>query len=1388
MPALSNLTWKDRLVYWSPLSLTPSLILQICLPKLLIQENSFRPILFFCSHDNLQIVCISQTISHAKGGVDLAGIFDPNDSAQQAEQALKIAGNTIAKTAKNAVKNGVKRQGKKLLKKAGKAAAKLAVKAIKAFIQAIIKLIATIGPWGALILLVIVIFAAAFNFMKDERGSSSQMTLDPAYENPTTMTDEGYIKATAMTESQALIDAYYKYLSCDSFQKVYVDESGAIHRYNFSNVAQTADFAGLADLYSRENYFYLSSYFLKMTDELFNNEEFYYPEQFIKPVYSDVLLVKDAKGDEVGKKYVTMLPLVDDGSDNAVALAAKLTGKAADGPYAVSADATGGTAGSTEIPKRTVPENATLALLAQSKEYEISSVTITDPSTGETQTVDAPTHQGDANISGVWDWGFGSVLQYEPMTKDQTINVTKISFTYHYHVTPWTEGTDDDGNSIHIPDFNPATCCRQAVYEINLASDTASDILTKIKDIVDAETKDDGDSGIDATLIACPTEDQLKYMLLNCSNVKTAISPEDQDLAGVYFDDPVLQEAFGNAAAPVGGGAYVRATQYPLKVPVISAAATFSGNIRYKYSMSTLTNDLMDETSSTSSVEGSWGEDCSTINYKTFVCGTTSYTCTIDRAGTLTTTQPSAMSGELSEPLGFQYVEDYGNHYRAYVPNRVRKDMDFKERVYEKQEGADSLSAAEKDSYDADQDGEITVMDFLIKIGLLTPYSGGTLGQTGGITQGEISAEDQADMAALGCSMDEDGQVRLLAKVIGAEAGPNKLDQLLVGAVVVNRVYSPEFAYADSIIEVIKAPSQYASWSNGSIASMEPTEEMLSSARQILNGEFAVPANIVFQAAFTQGDTTWLVNVNGPGYYTHYYCCNGTPQTTDTFGRTALTEAQARDLAEQLHQQDVSNGIAAGGGGSGIGASPVGSSTIITDGIWNGQKLYANENFNLQKALSAMKQVSDRENLGFLGTIYALGSAIADVFEQISKFMSITGSLFRTEEGELVELYATTVAMQDIRDTVIQAVTFSSQNAYSNTAEEFDPNVLQFLFVGEDGWAGAVQGTTGFGGSSFIPGVGSTLTGFSSPTTSHYGVISPWTAASGSVSIAIPSGTAVLAVGDTEVTEVTETDGKYKVVMTGTADGKSISVTYDNLASVNVAIGDALSKGDTVGTAGQGGMIMTLLVDGVNVDPMTYFYQSTFGAGVSFYDVLDADGLIDQTKVDELSALLNSANVRTNGPYDKWHDPSGINTRSVGQCTWWAWGRGYQFCEENNCMPSGHFGYDAGGGNGYGNGVDYYSRAGEDFAVGQVAASNSWISWAWTRPDSSGNWYGHVAFVEAVGADGTILISDCGSSIWNNGPGIRLKTVRNTGTATNPNYYLGDKYRFAGFVYLNQPK
>lgn len=1333
-----------------------------------------------------------------------------DESAQQAQNSAQDSMKRVA----NTVSQPLKKIGRNIGKRAGKAIRKAAFKAIKLFIKALIKLLIALGPWVAAILIFLIIVAAAFDFEKDERGSTSSLTLDPAYENPTTMTEEGYLKADAMTEQQALIDAYYKYLACDSFQKVFIDDSGTIHRYKFSNVEQTADFAGLTDLYNKENFFYLSSYFLKMTDELFNNEDFYYPEQFIKPVYSDILPLKDPEPDEAGKKFVTTLPLVDDGSENAKILLSHLLPDEADldGPYAAAGTSTSagegeggegtegegsGTAGGIEsLPKRKIPDDATKVLIAPSKLYEYSDITMTDPNTGETKTFNTLVDQGDTDTLGIWDYGFGSVLQYEPMTKDQSMNISKIAFTYHYHILPWTAGpVDADGNTTHVypDDFDPDTMCKEETYEIILGAESSTSVLNTIKLHLESleETADDGSSGKDVKLIACPTAADLSHML-GSLNVEMRISPEDEALAGIYYDDAALQKAFGNAQKSPTSDVWLKATKYPLKIPVISAAATFSGNLRYKYEMSTITNDLMDETGSSASIGGCWDEDCSIIEYATFTCGegedAIDNTCAVLRAGTITSTQPSAMADEVSAPMGFQYVEDYGNHYQVFVPNQVRVDTDFRKRVYNKQEGADALDDTRKASYDADGDGEVTVMDFLIKMGLLTPYAGGVLGETGGITQGEVSASEEQLMAEMGCGMDEEGQVRLLAKVIAAEAGPNKLDQLLVGAVVVNRIYSSYFA-PTTIIGVITADGQYASWSNGSIRAREPTQEQLSSARQILNGEFAVPSNIVFQAGFRQGDATWLTNINGPGYVTHFYCSKGSPDTVDIFGRTALTEAQARDLAESLHQQDIANGYTGGGssggtGGSGIAASPEGSTTLFEDGMWNGQKLYASQGFNLQKALGTMRQISNRENSTFLDTIYALRDAISNIIEQISKFFSITKNLFGTEK-DFVGLYAADIALADIHDTVIQAVTFSSQDLYSNVAEEFDPEVLQFLFVGEGSWAGAAQGTTGFGGGAMVPGTGSTLTGFGSPTSTHYSASTPWSAATGSATIAIPAGTPVLAVGDVKVDSVEEKDGTYSATMTGTSDGKTLMIIYENLASVNVSAGSSLSKGDTVGIAGEGGVIMKLYVDGVNTDPMKYFYQPTFGSGASFYNVLDENGLIDQAKVNELSALINSANVRPSGPYDKWHNPS-FNSRSVGQCTWWAWGRGYQYCEENNSMPSGTFG--ANGGTGYGNGVDYYSQAAEDFAVGKIAAPNSWISWAWTSPDNKGNWYGHVAFVEAVGADGTILISDCGSNIWNNGPGIRLKTVRNSGTATNPNYYLGEKYRFVGFVYLSQPK
>lgn len=1300
--------------------------------------------------------------------------------SQQAQESAKrtMQNNTLTKWFKS---SGA---GRKIGKKAVQATGKLLV----AFLNALKSLLLALGPIGIGVLVGIVIFAAAFNYIMDERGSSGQLDLDPSKENPTVMTDEGYRTAVAMTESQALIDAYYKYLSCDSHQKVYVDESGNIVTLQFSNAEQTADFAGLSDIYGKENYFYLSSYFLKMTDELFNNEEFFYPEQFIKPVHYQVLPLKDPDDDESGKLYVTALPLVDDGSDNAKSL----SGQISDGPYAIGETLR---AADGERLRRVLPDDATKAFLAQSRTYLLKdNVTVVDEN-DVSHTGSALVDQGNETEPGIWDYGFGSVLQYESMQKNRTIDVSKISFEYHFHTIPWTEEEGEDGS---IEKVCGTATCHTAIYEIDLSSDTAASIIEATDNYMETFEEDDGDSGVDVEMMARPTKKQLNYMLENTDGVEMWISSADESLAGVYFDNQTIQAAFGNATGD-NKGAMVKKTKYPLNIAVISSAATFSGNIRYKYQIETTSVELTDCTGTRGSIQDNWADDCTTIEYDSLECSSESLS--IVRGGTVHSSQPSSIPEEISVPTGFQYVEDYGTHYKIYVPNAVHTDMDFKERVYQKQEGADNLSASEKVGYDVDQDGEVTIMDFLLKLGLLTPYAGGTLGQTGGITQGEISVENQADLAALGCGMDEAGQTRLLAKVIAAEAGPNKLDQLMVGAVVLNRVYSPEFSYADSIIEVISAPGQYESWSNGSIAAREPTPEQLASAEQLLSGRFALPSNIIFQTGSPPSNsTTWMVVMNGGnGLVDHHYCHNGALALTDFYGRTALTQEQIRDLAETLHQEDIANGISSSSGtaDSGIAVSP-NYNSLVVDTVYNGEKLYAAKGFDVQTALSSMRKISDRESVGFFESIYAVGSAlVGDLLAQIEKFFSVMKEALFSNKGDFVLPYSRFISLDDIRNTVIQCVTFSNQDIYSNVAESFDPDILQFLFIGKDGWGGAGQGTNGIGSVNWIPGTGSVFTNFGSPTGTHYNTTSPWNEVSGSATVAIPDGTPVLAVGSSVVSTVKENDdGTYAITMSANADGKVLSITYDNLFSAAVAEGASLSKGDTVGIAGDGGVIIKLLIDGVNSDPMKYFYQPTCTGSAAFVNILNANGYVDENLKQQLFDAINNANKSADSPstnprkgghgpsasstFDQWHNPANnaiYHTKTVGECTWWAYGRGWQYCEMQGTLPPGGFSPS------YGNGGDYYSQASQHFAVGQIAHPGSWIVWA--KPGS----YGHVAFVEAVDKDGTIYYSESGNNIWysGDGTGINLGSRQNSGTATNPNYVYSGSYVFVGFVYLDMP-
>lgn len=98
-------------------------------------------------------------------------------------------------------------------------------------------------------------------------------------------------------------------------------------------------------------------------------------------------------------------------------------------------------------------------------------------------------------------------------------------------------------------------------------------------------------------------------------------------------------------------------------------------------------------------------------------------------------------------------------------------------------------------------------------------------------------------------------ELNLLARLIYCEASKtNEEDMLLVGNVVLNRVASSR--WANSIKGVIYQSGQYSTVRSGAINNT-PGAKQIAAARRLLNGERFCPPNVVFQAAFVQGNGVW---------------------------------------------------------------------------------------------------------------------------------------------------------------------------------------------------------------------------------------------------------------------------------------------------------------------------------------------------------------------------------------------------------------------------------------------------------------------------------------------------------------------------------------------------
>lgn len=602
---------------------------------------------------------------------------------------------------------------------AGRAIGRAAVKTGKAIA---VKVLAILGPTVGGFFLFILFLGLLFMWLFESRGTSGSLSQDPNYENPYIM-DNGLPVALGYTKEQALINAYYNYLSTISAQKLFIDpETGEEVWLRFDDPSLTSDYAGLTTEGNQENKFYLSSPFLSMLDEKMHQGAFYYPEQFIKPVFAKAL---PASGETDGKKYITTIPVIDDGSANAKALMNNMYNGGSDPLYAPGEQY----ALQPKYLSSSQTNSATLAPLARSAPYLLTDGSV-EGNIYATYSGQSDTSSDADKVPGLWDYGFGSIIQYDVGTINRTITSILCQIEIHVHRRDIVELDPETGEVITDPEGDESTfkCYGDRFLVLVAWNDTVDDILAKI-DEYNTEYMQ---------VVISPSREQLEQ-IMSINNVARLLplTEADEKLAQTVFDNPILNQYFGNSE---------NTTTYPLKVPLISAVATFSGSLRYNYVSQTTRTWGMEE--GNMSLEEGLYENCDYLYYyRQEEAGDGDCTFTGDlalyRDGFIEVTRPVAASAEggisvYGEPLGFTYAEGYLNNYETYIPDTARTDLDFTSRVNTPQEGE------YKEELDANGDGELTIMDFISKLGLMKPYDGPEIP---GINTAELYAINEFNVA-----------------------------------------------------------------------------------------------------------------------------------------------------------------------------------------------------------------------------------------------------------------------------------------------------------------------------------------------------------------------------------------------------------------------------------------------------------------------------------------------------------------------------------------------------------------------------------------------------------------------------------------------------------------
>lgn len=841
------------------------------------------------------------------------GLRNMDETSQQAEETVKNkarwaankAGNQVKKVGKKAAKKvgqkaakGAKQLGKKAIRGAGKAV-KAGIKAIvqiaKMFIQILLKLLALLGWPLLIILIIIIVFSVIWVFNFEERGSTESNDLMPGTENPTIVNEETAVTtAVAMTEPQAVIDAYYKYMSTQSFVKEY---NGKL--YEFADEDDTADFSALRDYYDKENNFYLSDDFIRLVDETLHQDDFYYPEQVIKPVYGEQLELTNKNGESV-TAYTALLPMDYKTGENSVMFEDNFD----DPEKAFVSGFDEMLTDRSQLDHTDIAEanDETTTLVAKSQTP--SSFTSTEEgdegtvyySLEERNTVDGTGATGDE--PGLWDYGFGSVLQYEPHQKIQyiTCSYTDVDVDIHVRSRSWIEGNEDEEGE--WSDWSEWEHSR--VYSMSLEGvGSKADLDTKIQNYLDSINPSTStyeveyDYNLPTNINAILSDDMTwntssepnganeSAFARGYSNSHIDMKVEgakDIDISRLEFSGEL--EAFSNHGSAL----------YPLNIALISHAATFSGNINYTITPAGEEGCSESRTplQANSIATADHREPVKTISVAGG-CGEVELTATRD--GEVVTQMPKVE--EIDAPWGFEYLQEYADNYHAYVPSDYTTDRDFFLRtgLQAVQNQIDGVATWE-DEEDAEEYSKN--LEFLMNLGLLRLYSNGNLSAVG-----TVNIEDMQNSQS---------DLYILSHVIAAEAANDKLDQLLVGAVFVNRVMGDN-NFPDTYWGVLSQPGQYACFTDGHYdgEGFQPTDEEIASAIQCMTGQFALPSNVVFQTQDPDEGEPFMQNG------VHYYALpngNPVPSAYDVWNRTAMTnpsdiKAHAKTL-ENVDPNEIS--------------------------------------------------------------------------------------------------------------------------------------------------------------------------------------------------------------------------------------------------------------------------------------------------------------------------------------------------------------------------------------------------------------------------------------------------------------------------------------------------